>query len=451
MNRPAPGAAAQHAWVVGLGTAVVPLDTAVNIGFPAITRGLGLATPDIQWVVICYVLTYTALTLALGRIGDIYGHLLVFRAGLLWSAVALVLCALAPNFAVLLACRFLQGIGAALVLSCGVALATSFYGEERRSRVLGIYTLMFAAGGTLGPWLGGALVQAWDWPAVFWFRVPIAAAALLLSRGLPAAPPRIEREPFDLAGATLLALALTAMLLAFNRIGEFAALLLGLAALTAFAAFAWHEARCAKPIIDPSVFRLPGFAVLNLASVLTNLAAFAVWLLVPFYLVRANDFPLVVSGAILATASVGVVVASPVAGRLIGRIAAERLALAGAVLVAIGLGLISTWERGTSAVWLVATLTLQGFGLGLFQLAYTDIVTATLPRQNRGVAGSLAMVTRTVGTVSAAATVMLLFQHLEAADGFFAAFQRSFKLAALLPLAMAGLLALRRRHSGRMG
>jgi MFS family permease len=441
------GSGAHRAWVVGLGTAVVPLDTAVNIGFPAITRGLGLATQDIQWVVICYVLTYAALTLALGRIGDIYGHALVFRAGLLWSAVALVLCALAPNFAVLLACRFLQGIGAALVLSCGVALATSFYGEDRRSRVLGIYTLMFAAGGTLGPWLGGAMVEIWDWPAVFWFRVPIAAAALVFSRGLPA-PARVEREPFDLAGAILLALALTAMLLAFNRIGDFTALPLGLAACAAFAGFAWHEARCAKPIIDPSVFRLPGFAVLNLASVLINLAAFAVWLLVPFYLVRASDFPLVVSGAILATASVGVVVASPIAGRLIGRIAAERLALAGAVLVALGLALIATWERGTSAAWLVATLMLQGFGVGLFQLAYMDIVTATLPRQNRGVAGSLAMVTRTVGTVSAAATVMLLFQHLEAADGFFAAFQRSFKLAALLPLAMAALLALRPRRMG---
>lgn len=438
--------AAHHAWVVGLGTAVVPLDTAVNIGFPAIARGFDLATPDIQWVVICYVLTYAALILAFGRIGDIYGHAMIFRAGLLWSTAALVLCALAPSFAALLFCRFLQGIGAALVLSCGAALVTSFYGEDRRSRVLGIYTMMFAAGATLGPWLGGALVQAWDWPAVFWFRVPVAAAALLLSHGLPAPPRRAEREPYDLAGAILLAVALTAMLLAFNRIGEVAALPLGLASLAAFAGFAWHEARCAKPIIDPSVFRLPGFAVLNLANVLTNLAAFAVWLLVPFYLARAGDFTLAQGGAILATGSFGVIVASPVAGRLIGLIAAERLAFAGVVLVGIGLMLVAAWDRGTSAVWLVMSLMLQGFGLGLFQLAYTDIVTASIPRQNRGVAGSLAMVTRTVGTVSAAATVMLLFQRLEATDGFFAAFQRTFGLAAVLPLAMAALLALRRRR-----
>jgi MFS family permease len=438
MNR-----SAAQALVIGLGTAVVPLDTAVNIAFPAITRGFSLATADIQWVVICYVLTYTALTLALGRIGDIYGHARVFRAGLAWSTVALALCALAPSFPVLLVCRFLQGIGAALILSCGAALATSAYGEARRSRALGLYTMMFAAGLTLGPFFGGALVERWDWPAVFAFRVPIAAAALLLSRGLPALKPAM-REPFDLAGAILLAAALGAMLLAFNRSGELTAVPLGLAALAAFAWFFRHEARCKNPIIDPSVFRLPGFAALNLANVFINLAGFSVWLLVPFYLAR-TDLPLAVSGAILATGSVGMAVAAPIAGRLVGRIAAARLALAAAVLVGLGLALIATWERGTPAAWLIATLTLQGLGLGVFQLAYTDIITATISPQNRGVAGGLAMVTRTVGTVSAAALVMLLFGQFEAGGGFFAGFRQTFALAAALPLVMAALLALRRR------
>jgi len=255
MNR-----SAAQAFLVGLGTAVVPLDTAVNIAFPAITRGFALATTDIQWVVICYVLTYSALTLALGRIGDIYGHVRVFRAGLLWSTVALALCALAPTFATLLVARFLQGIGAALILSCGPALATAAYGETRRSRALGVYFMMFAAASTLGPWVGGALVQQWDWPAVFAFRVPIAALALLLSWGLPAPQPG-AREPFDFLGAVLLAAALTAMLLTFNRIGEPAAMPLALVALAVFAAFFRHEARSKNPIIDPSVFRLPDFAV----------------------------------------------------------------------------------------------------------------------------------------------------------------------------------------------
>jgi MFS family permease len=303
--------------------------------------------------------------------------------------------------------------------------------------------MMFAAGLTLGPWVGGALVEQWDWPAVFAFRVPIAALALILSRGLPAPPPG-AREPFDFVGAVLLAAALAAMLLTFNRIGELAAVPLGLVALAVFAAFFRYEARCNNPIIDPSVFRLPGFAVLNLANVLINLAAFAVWLLVPFYLTRATDLPLAASGAVLATGSLGMTVASPIAGWLAGRIATTRLALAGAVLAGLGLLLIATWQRGTPAAWLIATLTLQSVGLGAFQVAYIDIVTATIPPQHRGVAGSLAMVTRTVGTISAAALVMLLFARLEAGSGFLPAFRETFMLAGIVPLAMAGLLALRR-------
>ena len=180
--------------MIGLGTAATQLDTSVNIAFPAITRGFGLAIADIQWVVICYVLTYASLLLALGRIGDTVGHALVFRIGLVWSTVALLLVGWSPSFGAMLLFRCLQGIGAALVLSCGAALVISLTGEARRSHALGIYTMMLSVGLMLGPLLGGALTAAWDWPAVFWFRVPIALAALLLFRGTQATPRRAGRR-----------------------------------------------------------------------------------------------------------------------------------------------------------------------------------------------------------------------------------------------------------------
>src|SRR3954469_21562809 len=94
--------------LVGLGISVVPLDTAVNIAFPDITGSFGLPLPMIQWVVICYVLTHAGLMLAFGRVGDIWGHARVFRAGLAWNIAAFLLCAAAPNFAALLFFRFLQ-------------------------------------------------------------------------------------------------------------------------------------------------------------------------------------------------------------------------------------------------------------------------------------------------------------------------------------------------------
>ena len=199
--------------LVGLGTSVVPLDTAVNIAFPEITGSFGLPVEMIQWVVICYVLTYSSLMLAFGRVGDIWGHGRVFRIGLLWSSLAYLLCAAAPNYGWLLFCRFLQGLGASLIVSCAPALVTGLFPEDRRSRAVGMFTLMYAIGSAAGPLLGGLLVQSWGWPAVFWFRAPLALIALVFPAQTQTTPRRSVREPVDIIGAILLALGISTLLL----------------------------------------------------------------------------------------------------------------------------------------------------------------------------------------------------------------------------------------------
>jgi len=431
---------------IGFGTAAAQLDTSVNIAFPAITRGFGLSIGDIQWVVICYVLTYASLLLALGRIGDTAGHALVFRIGLIWSAVALLLVSCSTSYAAMLVFRCLQGIGAALVLSCGAALVTSLYSEEQRSRALGIYTMMLALGLMIGPLLGGALTAAWDWPAVFWFRIPVAIAALLLLRGMPASPQRQASDRFDILGGIALVLGLVAMLLALNRLREFSAVWFATLSAVAFAAFMVRESRAARPIIAVGILKLPGFALLNLVSVLANLAAFSIWLLVPYFLARVPGYALTESGAILATAAAGAVLAAPIAGRLVGRhISAGRLAIAGAAAIGAGLFWISAWTEQTPTLLRVAGLLVHGVGSGLFQLAYSDVVTATLPLRDRGVAGSLVLLTRTFGTVTAASIVLMVFEILNADHGFIEAFHRTFQLAALLAFAAAVLLAVSQR------
>jgi MFS family permease len=429
--------------VIGLGTAAAQLDTSVNIAFPAITRGFDLSIGDIQWVVICYVLSYASLLLALGRIGDTIGHALVFRIGLIWSTVALLLVGYSPSFHAMLLFRVLQGVGAALVLSCSIALVTSLYEEERRSRALGIYTMMLSIGLMLGPLLGGALTAAWDWPAVFYFRAPIAAAALLLLRGMPTAPPRQATDRFDILGGAALVFGMIMMLLAINRVRELSALGFALLSAAGFAGFIFRESRAARPIIAIGVLMQPGFALLNLVSVLANLAAFSVWLLVPYLLARVPGYSLIESGIILATAAAGTVLAAPIGGRIAGRlISAERMAIAGAAGIGGGLLLISAWTEQTSTILRIAGLGVQGVGLGLFQLAYSDIVTEVLPTRDRGVAGSLVLLTRTLGTVTAASVVLLVFGLLNMKYGFLEGFQRTFRLAAVLAFAAAGLLAL---------
>src|SRR5215510_13672918 len=174
--------------VIGLGTLLAPLDTAVNIAFPSITQAFALNLEDIRWVVVAYVLTYASLMLACGRLGDLVGYRPVFQVGLLISALGLFTCSMAPNYALLLGGRALQGLGIALTLSCGPALVTSLLPERERARALAFYAGVIAVGGALGPIVGGILVARWDWPSVFWFRVPIAVLALALSHLITAAP-----------------------------------------------------------------------------------------------------------------------------------------------------------------------------------------------------------------------------------------------------------------------
>jgi MFS family permease len=442
--------------LVGLGASVVPLDTAVNIAFPDITHSFGLPIRMIQWVVICYVLTYASLMLAFGRVGDLFGHARVFRAGLLWSLAAFLLCAAAPAYGWLLFCRVLQGIGAGLVISVAPALVTGLFPEQRRGRAVAAFTMIFALGSAAGPLIGGTLVSLWGWPAVFWFRAPIALTALLLVRGLPARPRAEDRASLDIGGAVLLALAISTLLLFVNELPRldrqdwFAALLL-VVALAALAAFARRESRVSAPIVDLRFFRSLGFAAVNFASVLIYLTSFAVLLFVPYYLVRFTAMPLPLAGAVLAASFAGTIAASPLAGRLIERIPANLVALLGGVLGGVGLIAIGGWDAApgqTPAI--LCDLALQGFGVGLFQVAYMDAVLGALPARNRGVAGSVAMLTRTLGIVGGATLLTVGFHSVEAAalaggqsanTAFLAAFHATFRVAGAVS-ALTGIAAL---------
>jgi len=419
--------------MLGLGMSVVPLDTAVNIAFPDITGSFGLPISMIQWVVICYVLTYAALMLAFGRIGDMAGHARVFRAGLAWSVVAYLLCAAAPSFGWLLFCRFLQGIGAGLVISCAPALVTGLYPEERRAHAVGIFTLIFALASALGPLIGGAVVARWGWPAVFWFRAPIALTSLLLLRGLPPAKASAG-ERFDVLGALLLALGLAALLFAINaasRVGGLQPVALLAAAIASLSLFVWWEGRAPRPVVRIEMFHDIGFAAVNLVTALMYLATFSVLLFVPYFFARFGGMSLPLAGAVLATGSATMALAAPLAGRLIARVAAERIAAVGLLTVGGGLFLIGLWSAEVSPATMVATLSVQGLGIGLFQTAYMDIVMRSSPVADRGVAGSLAILTRTIGTVTGAASLTILFHAVQAGDtaaAFLDAFRAVFRI-----------------------
>ncbi len=441
--------------LVGLGISVVPLDTAVNIAFPDITGSFGLPIAMIQWVVICYVLTHAGLMLAFGRVGDMWGHGRVFRAGLLWSVAAFLLCAAAPSFGWLLFFRFLQGIGAGLIISCAPALVTSLYPEARRSHALGIFTLMFALGSAAGPLLGGVLVEHWGWPGVFWFRAPIALTSLLFLRGLPQGAGAGRARRFDILGAVLLASGLAGLLLAINALarlqsGDYLALFLIPAASASLVAFVWWEGRASQPIVRVELFRRAAFAIVNLAASLMALVSFSVLLFAPYFLVRYTALPLPLAGALLATGFVAMAAASPLAGAVVARFAAERVAPVGALSTGAGLFLVGSWQPDTAPLVMALALGLHGLGLGFFQVAYMEIVLAASPMADHGVAGSLSMLTRTIGVVTGAAVLTLGFQAIasaaqgggaDEAQAFLTAFHTMFRLAGIVAASTGVLVA----------
>lgn len=449
--------------VVCLGTLAAPLDSAVNIAFPRITAAFELPQSGIRWVIISYVLTYASLTLAFGKLGDLLGYRRVFVAGLIISTAGYAACSLAPSFGLLLAGRVLQGVGAALTWSCAPALATSLYPESERTRVLGFYSAAIAIGAALGPLAGGALVARYGWPVVFWARLPLVVLAFALAWLIPRSHVSSGRRSFDWTGALLLVAWLSAFLLAAARPemphGTAIAIGLLICGVLSFWAFLAHEARHPDPIIRPSLFRERAFLVLNLASIVVNLAGFAVMLLVPFHLLQTAQLEPGIGGLVLGSNACGVVVGSWLAGRLGEKLGSSPLALVGTLISVVGLALVSTWMHDTPPLLMAACLGLQGFGLGLFQVAYTDRVLATLPQEDRGVAGSLTLLTRTIGIIAAAAGLTAFSRYRESAleiaqdsTPALTAFQQTFMFVSTslaLGLVLVGLgIAFRRRPPG---
>lgn len=426
---------------IALGTLVGPLDSAVNISFPDITRSFDIPVQSIRWIIIPYVATYASLMLVFGRLGDLFGHIRIFRLGLVVSIIAYGFCGLAGTFEWLMAFRVLQGVGTAMVFSCGPALATSLFDETARSRILGGYAMIYGLGVALGPSLGGIMVELWGWSSVFLFRVPLAVLALLLiSLGrFPALPH--DEGAFETA--VVLRIAFCAGM-ALIGIGQFPHLLdeplwaavVGVAVISALWIGVASARRSGMFGLAGDAVRNPDFIIVTGTGAVVNFAGFSVMLLVPFFLAQPNAPALGVGGFILATGPLGMMIAAQWGGFLVARFGANRLAFLGALLVAGGTLAIGYWPSEISIGLMVVSLLVYGVGLGLFQVSSLELVSAALPISQRGVAGSLVLVMRTVGVVLAASLLMLFFTaSVESAAGssnaFLNGFQETFRMAAI--------------------
>ncbi len=216
------------------------------------------------------------------------------------------------------------------------------------------------------------------------------------------------------------------------------ALVLLPAACVSLVAFVWWEARTPQPVVRIALFRRAAFAIINAASCVLYLVTFSVMLISPYFLVHHTGLSLPQAGLVLASGFVAMAIASPFAGRIVARFGAGRVAPIGALAIGAGLFSVGNWRPETAPALMVLSLAVQGCGLACFQVAYMELVMAATPPAHRGVAGSLGMLTRTIGTVTGASLLTLGFQTLQsialaggeaAPDAFLAAYHTIFRLA----------------------
>lgn len=429
--------------IISCGAMLGPLDSAVNMAFPAITAEFALRISDIQWIVIAYVLAQSCLSIVFGKLGDLYGHRRVFMAGAALATVIHAIAGLAPNYAALVALRALQGIAIGVAISCGPALATFLYPPARKRAALSFYTMLFGVGLAIGPALGGWLIETFGWPAVFWYRAPIAFAALAFAILLPAdLPNRGARPKLDYAGAAWLVAMLGSFVAMLTTARQAATFVWPLAMLVAWIVFTIlfirAERRAAEPVVNVAFYTDMRFASLQFATVTINFFNFSIFLLAPYLLTERGS--LAVAGLMLTLYPIGQIVAGLIGARLSSKVASVSLVRAGLFIAAIGV-LATGLASDAAFVLLGATLFLAGFGIGVFQVGNLDMTTSILPVSARGVAGSLVNVARLIGIVIGAAVITWIFDALAGGERM-AQYRATFLLMGALQLAGAAALSL---------
>jgi MFS family permease len=383
--------------LAALGTLAVSLDSSINMALPAMAGAFGVGPGGIRWVIICYVLTYALTAFAAGVLADRLGPAPVFAAGLWVSCGAFAAYALATSIPALLLLRVVQGIGGGLVYGTAPALVTLSLPRERHGRGLGLMSLGLGAGLATGPLLGGAVVEALGWVAVFLVRAPIMGAlAVLAAAGLGSM--RADRVvPRIIATRDLARLpVLTAALLAF----------------------------------------------------LANYSQFAVWLLVPFFLVSVLGLRPAAGGLLFMLTPLGTAAAAPLGGWATDRIGARWPLVLGLVMEAGGLFAVSRLGGEARALPVATGLALVGLGVGLFQVPNLAQMMAAFPTAQQGAAGGLAFLSRTSGSAVGVQITAMLFESRLGAAGFLGAFRWAL-LCAALACALGAALALVSSALGR--
>lgn len=418
------------------------MGSALNVALPSIGRDLHMGTVALSWVALAYSLATAVFVLPVARLADIYGRRRFFLAGAVLFTAATLLLAVAPTSGLLLAGRAVQGMASAMIFGTAVAILTSVFAPSERGRALGLNVAAVYVGLSIGPFLGGVLVQQLGWRSIFWATVVLGlAAAAAIAWGLRAEWAEARGERFDWRGSALYAAALLALMLGFSRLLTPAGAGLLAAGVLGLAGFVLLELRAEHPVLNVRLFRSNRvFTFSNLAALINYSATAAVGFLLSLYLQSVRGLTPQQAGLVLLSQPIMQAVFSPLAGWMSERVEPRVVASAGMALTAAGLFLFVLVGINTPPAVIVALLMLLGLGFALFSSPNMNAIMGSVERRLYGVAsGSLATMRLVGQTFSLAVAALILTLYVGSAQITPPAYP-SFVLAQRTTFALLGVL-----------
>jgi EmrB/QacA subfamily drug resistance transporter len=382
--------------VAVLGSGIAFLDaTVVNVALPDIGRDLHASTSTLQWILNGYVLTLASLILLGGSLGDRYGRRRVFVLGTALFTFASLLCAVAPNAELLVAARLVQGVGGALLTPGSLAMVESGFRPADRSRAIGAWSGLGGVAGALGPLVGGVLVQAVSWRAVFLINLPLGIFIVVTAgRHVPETRDAEAVGRPDFRGVILAAIGLAgttyALIEAPAHGASLPVLVMAIGGGLALIAFLLAERRSTNPMMPLSMFASRQFSAANAVTFVVFGAFSGVFfLLVAFVQITLGYSPLAAGAASLPITALMLLLSAP-AGALAGRIGPRIPLTAGPLITALGLVLMSRIGRGDSYLsGVLPAVIVFGLGLTLVVAPVTATVMAAADERHSGIASGI--------------------------------------------------------------
>ena len=382
----------------------------VNVALPSIARALHIDAMTLSWVPMAYLLASAACVLSLARLADMFGRRRVFVAGTVGVLLSSLLAAAATSSAMLLWARALQGASAAALFATQIAIISSVYPPARRGAAIGATISAVYIGLSLGPLVGGRVIEWWSWRAAFVPHLPLTLIVLYLAvRHMRFEWRADERGEFDGVGAALYACGIVVLMIGLSALPSLRGSVMLVGGATLLWLFFRYERRHANPIFDVELFYTNRVFTLScLASLVMYTTTFANVLLVSLYLQYLKGVAPSQAGVIMMTQPLVMALISPFAGRWSDRIEPRVIASLGMAVTALGLLGFALLDARSALHWTVVCLAICGFGFSLFSSPNVNAIMGAVPRSDYSRASGAMSVMRVVGQLTSMGMVAVV-------------------------------------------